>query len=518
MLRQRIDAARPCARRAAAAPPMITDDTALDKIVRASVERAEALCRHDEDCHRSSRFFTRQSDFAGCPFPVRSRAGSLNEPSVEACIRLGYWWNRPYCADSLLRHPPNGVHLVNASSGRPIHLPVFDAKRIETFTSRRWPFAIPSASRLAVAIDPSDSVTPSNYPCEPVLVAARVASWSYNATHDRNAPDNVIWPGLTIGLNQLKSHSLAFYRDTPWASKAERLVYRGAINMCWALDGACKVRDIAADPSAVHSQGSRLVAWKTLHSWSQADIEFSSPISSFDVDGNKRKGIFPGDRERWFKNAPAGSLNPWFLMAKESIERNFPEQAGNATTARLRQTFLQLKKAAMKLCRKPPSRYCIAGTRPAVLSALEQSQYKIILAVDGESYMGSFGWAQLTSSAVMAPLSAYETYQEVGMRPWVHFIPTRADFSDAIDNAKWCFAHDRECEAIGAAGRAHMMRLFAEDPSPPSNPPPPPPPPIRYNIMPDPGRALHLSEYEMKVSELMVAHLTVSARRCLSYV
>ena len=63
-----------------------------------------------------------------------------------------------------------------------------------------------------------------------------------------------------------------------------------------------------------------------------------------------------------------------------------------------------------------------------------------------------------------------------------------------------------------------MMRLFAEDPSPPSNPPPPPPPPIRYNIMPDPGRALHLSEYEMKVSELMVAHLTVNARRCLSYV
>ena len=92
-----------------------------------------------------------------------------------------------------------------------------------------------------------------------------------------------------------------------------------------------------------------------------------------------------------------------------------------------------------------------AGTCPAVLSALEQSQYKIILAVDGESY-GQLRWAQPTSSAVMAPLSAYDTYQEVGMRPWVHFIPTRADFSDAIDNAKWCFAQDRECEAIGAAG------------------------------------------------------------------
>ena len=34
--------------------------------------------------------------------------------------------------------------------------------------------------------------------------------------------------------------------------KAERLVYRGAINMCWRST-ARKVRDIAADPSAVHS-------------------------------------------------------------------------------------------------------------------------------------------------------------------------------------------------------------------------------------------------------------------------
>ena len=103
--------------------------------------------------------------------PSRSRASLLHDPNVEACIRMGFWWNRPYCAGALLNgasHPPgvDGVSLVNASG---VLLPPPDnaymrtawasADRIKTFTARRWPFAIAAAAApdLAIAINPADS-------------------------------------------------------------------------------------------------------------------------------------------------------------------------------------------------------------------------------------------------------------------------------------------------------------------------------------------------------------------------
>ena len=91
----------------------------------------------------------------------------------------------------------------------------------------------------------------------------------------------------------------------------------------------------------------------------------------------------------------------------------------------------------------------------------------------------------------MAPISAYDTHADIGMQPWEHFIPTRLDFEDVEEKAAWCFSHDRECEAIGAAGRAHMLRLFAT-----------------YH-----GKVV-LSRYERQVDELILSHLIANARNC----
>ena len=511
--RQQLEAAR-CASRATSAHVM-SADARWQRVVLDSVAEVEGLCARDaslrNECTWPPVQRRRAEAYAGCPFSARSEVALKRIPSVEACIRMGYWWNRPYCAHSMMRNPPAGVHLVNATSGEPIHLPIFDAKRIATFTSRVWPFAISAASRLAVAIEPSDSTPPGQQPCVPTLLAARVTESAYNGSYSRHAPDGILWPGVTIGLQSLRLHSLAFYQDIPWSLKRNMLVYRGSVNMCWALEGACKSRDLPLD-DGVQSHASRLVAWRRLHRSSLADVDFVVSPSTFDLSSKQRK-TYPWDPNPWFKGRP-GSVNPWLRMATESIERFFPQRTGNLSIE-LQRVFGELMRATQNLCRRPPSRVCAPGARKALLSPQEQSQYKIILALDGESYTGSFGWAQLTSSAVMAPRSAYETYQEIGMQPWVHYIPTKLDFSDAEENAKWCFAHSRKCEAIGAAGRAHMMRLFAEaPPTAPLPPSPPSPPPSRYSILPTSSRELQLSDFERRVDELIVAQLAVNARRC----
>ena len=46
----------------------------------------------------------------------------------------------------------------------------------------------------------------------------------------------------------------------------------------------------------------------------------------------------------------------------------------------------------------------------------------------------------------------YETYADIGTRPWVHFIPTALDF-DAERHARWCFAHDRQRRRSPPAAR-----------------------------------------------------------------
>ena len=552
-------AASPCAA-ARRAPALVTDER-LERLVNDSVFQAETHCTSElsDDCVKhADRVAERlRPSRAGCPFAVRSRASLLHDPNVEACIRMGFWWNRPYCAGALLNgasHPPgvDGVSLVNASG---VLLPPPDnaymrtawasADRIKTFTARRWPFAIAAAAApdLAIAINPADSSEPGGHGCTPTLSVVRVAPTARTTAYSRHDPKSgdILWAGVTIGFDSLPPSNGFFHRgnrshDVPWRAKRNMMVFRGAVNTCWALDGSgCPSRDLARDGNDGHdwppSHASRIVAWKRLHASKLADFAFSDAPMVFDPNYKghcthwqaRLKG-FPSSctaRTAIPPGCTGADCNPWFRSAEQSVHRFWPQRN---VTSELRELFADLHADAQKLChvkmedvtlkngtrvrrqKRPEAEEvqqgqfsalpCKRSARPARMDAATQSGYKIILSIDGASYPSSIGWAQLTSSVVMGPLSAYETYADAGMLPWVHYIPTRLDFSDAEEHAEWCFSHDKECEAIGLAGRTHMRRLFKAGPA---------------------GGGLRLSELENRTNELIVAHLVANARRCTEF-
>ena len=461
--------------------PHAAGGTAAAALVRRSVAEVEGMCTPalSAECGRSSG--------RGCPYPVSSSAALQHSPAVEACIRMGYWWNRQYCKGDLRRPPYNrGLHYVNASSGRHVKLrsDVFPAWKVATFKNRLWPFAIAAESGVQVAINPTDSIPPGHHRCVPVLVACRVAASAQNRNYSRDDPHfgDVLWPGSTLGFGSLSQQSSAFYDDVPWANKTSRIAWRGAATGCWDTARACPNRDI---PGTVPAHASRFAAWQRLRASGLADIAFSGPPSKYDLAGNA-----------WARAYALGAAAP--QLARLSPDRFDARRAALHLTA----AFGTLANESRGLCQHEE---CPPWTKKARMGPAELSRYKIILQVDGESFPSSAAWTHLTSSAVMAPASSYDTYADIGMRPWRHFIPTALDFSDAERNARWCFDHDRECEAIGRAGREHMLRIFDA-----SKPP-------GVGRRPGGGRdepLLRLSRFERKVEEIIIAHLVANARPC----
>ena len=470
-------AAKLCAERAAAAEAFSSDDK-LSRTVQDSAVEVETICTTElsQECVQDTALTLRR----GCPYKVRSLAALLHVPSVEACIRMGYWWNRPYCASAV--QSSTGLHLVNATTGKPTLLPVYEKERIATFTSATvWPIqSIPADALvpLAIAIEPADSVPPDAHQCSPALQACKVSYFAQNATHTRDSrTGGILWPGVTLGYERMDHRSQAYFEDTPWQAKRNMAVWRGRLNTCWALEGACSSRDILGRTDLPQSHASRLVAWRRLH---------SSPLFDFAL----------GDELKYLGRAKQRE-------AEDGLGRFFPQRSGN-TSDDLSRVFEEIRSEARQLCWHPKGSSMCKGKRPASLSPAEQSKYKLILSIDGASYPSSLSWVQISSSTVLAPLSAYDTHADVGMLPWVHFIPTKHDFSDAEDRVRWCLEHDRECEAIGAAGRAHMMRSFEEEPLGP-----------RIATIQRKGkRRLRPSSFERRVGELIVSHLVANARKC----
>ena len=472
-------AAKLCTERAAAAEAFSSDGT-LTRTVHDSAVEVETICATElsQECVQDTALSSRR----GCPYKVRSLAALLHVPSVEACIRMGYWWNRPYCASAV--QSSTVLHLVNATTGKPTLLPVFDKYRIATFTSATvWPIrSIPADATvpLVIAIEPTDSVPPDAHQCSPALQACKVSYFAQNATHTRDSTTGgILWPGITLGYERMDHRSQAYFEDTPWHAKRNMAVWRGALHTCWALEGACSSRDMLGRSDLPRSHASRLVAWRRLH---------SSPLFDF-AFGNELKYLGRARQQE----------------AEAGISRFFPQRSGN-TSHDLSRVFEEVRSEARQLCRHPNISMC-KGKRPASLSPAEQSKYKLILSIDGASYPSSLSWVQISSSTVLAPPSAYDTHADVGMLPWVHFIPTKLDFSDAEDKVRWCLEHDRECEAIGAAGRAHMMRSFEEEPFPLG-------PRIATSQHSGKRRSLRPSSFERRVGELIVSHLVANARKC----
>lgn len=76
-------------------------------------------------------------------------------------------------------------------------------------------------------------------------------------------------------------------------------------------------------------------------------------------------------------------------------------------------------------------------------------QYKYILSIEGNDVATNLKWAMASNSVVLMPQPHVESwFAESLLKPYVHYVPVRNDFSDLYTQKKWCDAHPEKCKEI----------------------------------------------------------------------
>jgi len=90
------------------------------------------------------------------------------------------------------------------------------------------------------------------------------------------------------------------------------------------------------------------------------------------------------------------------------------------------------------------------------------SENKFLLLADGNDAASGTVWSVFSSSVVlMVWPPTWETLALQGlMKPWVHYIPIKADFSDLDDQMQWCLDNLDDCEDIAHRASLHMFNVW----------------------------------------------------------
>jgi hypothetical protein len=81
------------------------------------------------------------------------------------------------------------------------------------------------------------------------------------------------------------------------------------------------------------------------------------------------------------------------------------------------------------------------------IEAYDQCKYKAVFWIDGNCISSNVLWVFATGSV---PILMNETcfWFKNMIKPWVHYVPVRPDFSDLEKNIKWIFENDEEARKI----------------------------------------------------------------------
>lgn len=79
----------------------------------------------------------------------------------------------------------------------------------------------------------------------------------------------------------------------------------------------------------------------------------------------------------------------------------------------------------------------------------EMLGYKYILSVEGNDVATNLKWAMSSNSLVLMPVPKVESwFTESRLEPWEHNVPIKDDFSDLLEQKRWCDTHPQECKEI----------------------------------------------------------------------
>lgn len=94
----------------------------------------------------------------------------------------------------------------------------------------------------------------------------------------------------------------------------------------------------------------------------------------------------------------------------------------------------------------------------------EQIKYKYLLNVDGHTRPNRTSWILSSSSLMLMvdPKNRDQTWISRILKPWIHYVPIKADLSDLEKQILWCRSNDTECRAIVARANQFAKQYFTK--------------------------------------------------------
>ncbi len=98
------------------------------------------------------------------------------------------------------------------------------------------------------------------------------------------------------------------------------------------------------------------------------------------------------------------------------------------------------------------------------ISIKNQLKSKYIISVEGNDVSTGLKWMLYSNSVVLMPKPQYESWiMEGRLKPYVHYIPLKKDFSDLNEIYKWCLENDKECKQIAKNGKEYMKQFLNKE-------------------------------------------------------
>ncbi|KAI9020617.1 glycosyl transferase family 90-domain-containing protein [Hyaloraphidium curvatum] len=103
------------------------------------------------------------------------------------------------------------------------------------------------------------------------------------------------------------------------------------------------------------------------------------------------------------------------------------------------------------------------GTKPALPLEDWVRRYRYVASIDGNGWASRFGALLAAGVAVFKQSSPFSEFFYSALKPWVHYVPMKADVSDALEKVAWADAHPEKVAAIAREGRDFVARHLRDE-------------------------------------------------------
>ena len=93
----------------------------------------------------------------------------------------------------------------------------------------------------------------------------------------------------------------------------------------------------------------------------------------------------------------------------------------------------------------------------------EISNYKYVISIEGNIAQFRLTLELAYNSVILLVKSDFYIWYQPLLKPWVHYVPVKADLSDLMDKIEWCKKHDSKCKEIASNARMFYKTYINRD-------------------------------------------------------